>query len=65
MYVRINNPKLKNHNQIGLILGYASDYRSSILSVPVVIVQLIEHPYKLVIRIAEKNLTKIEKPIDK
>jgi hypothetical protein len=61
MLVRVNNPKLKNHNQIGEVLSYSENYYNSKRNIPVVVVQLINHPYRLVIRISEKNLIKLSK----
>jgi hypothetical protein len=59
MLVRVNNPKLKNHGQIGIVLYHDKNYYNCDRDIPIVVVQLINHPYKLVIRIAEKNLEEI------
>lgn len=59
MLVRVNNPKLKNHGKIGKVMYYDKNYYDMERNIPIVVVQLLNHPYNLVIRIAEKNLEKL------
>ena len=46
MLVRVNNPKLKNHGQIGIVLYHDKNYYNCDRDIPIVVVQLINHPYK-------------------